>query len=173
MGVDSRSFKSALQWYPLAVPQLLALLVLKTAVPSSRFVRFRSAEGRREGGEEDRPLGREPPAAVPHRRVPAANIWMDEGNYHCFHCSLLSMGISCSTVVEQTPRDREVMVSNPAGCLAISLNHLISSASLGRSIMEVQHNQVSLKMLGHAAWGKASLISTVWAKKSALQGHLR
>ena len=50
------------------------------------------------------------------------------------------LGSGCSTVVEHMPCDREVMGSNPAGCWAFSLLYLISSASLIRSHMEVQHN---------------------------------
>ena len=49
------------------------------------------------------------------------------------------LGSGCSTVVEDTPRDREIVGLNPAGCGAFSLLYLISSASLIRSLVEVQH----------------------------------
>ena len=50
-----------------------------------------------------------------------------------------SLGSGCSTAVEHTPRDREVEGSDPAGCWACSPLYLISSVSLIRSLMGVQH----------------------------------
>ena len=47
--------------------------------------------------------------------------------------------------------DGEVVGSNPARCWAFSLLYLLSSASLLRSLMEVQHYWFSLKMLSHGA----------------------
>ena len=44
-----------------------------------------------------------------------------------------------SGLAEHTPRDREVEGSNPAGCWACSPLYLISSVSLIRSLMGVQH----------------------------------
>ena len=69
-------------------------------------------------------------------------------------------GSGCSTVVEHRPHKREVVGSNPAGCRAFSLLYPISSASLIRSLMEIQHYWFSFKMLSHAACGKANLIFT-------------
>ena len=40
------------------------------------------------------------------------------------------MGGGCSTAVEPTPRDIEVVGSNPAGCWSFSLLYLISSSLL-------------------------------------------
>ena len=75
------------------------------------------------------------------------------------------MGSGCGTAVEHMPHDIEVVGSNPAGCLAFFVLYIISSASLKRSLMEVQHYWFSLKMLSHAVWGEGSLICTDWAKK--------
>ena len=48
-------------------------------------------------------------------------------------------GIGCCTAVEHVSRDREIMGSNPFGCWAFSLLYLISSVSIIRFHMEVQH----------------------------------
>ena len=45
---------------------------------------------------------------------------------------------TCSSAVEQTPCDREVMGLKPTGCWAFSFSSF-SSVSLIRSLMEVQH----------------------------------
>ena len=49
------------------------------------------------------------------------------------------LGSGCSTAVEHTSHDSEVVGSNPAGCWAFSLLHLICSVSLIRSLKEMQH----------------------------------
>ena len=50
------------------------------------------------------------------------------------------VGSSCSTVVEHTPYDREIVGSNPAMCWAFSLLYLISSALL----IQVPHGGATL-----------------------------
>ena len=64
-----------------------------------------------------------------------------------FYCS------GCSIAVEHTPRYREAMGSNPAGCWAFFLfsfflwiTQSISGVSLIRSLTEVHHNWLSWKM---------------------------
>ena len=83
-------------------------------------------------------------------------------------------GSGCSTAVEHTPQDREVVGSNTAGWRLFSLLHLslylplsVSGVSLIRSLAEVQHYWFSWKkcMPSSAGWGKASLIRSDWAKK--------
>ena len=65
---------------------------------------------------------------------------------------------------------REVMGSNPAGCWAFSLFCPLSSASL----IKVPQGGATLliflrkNMLSQAAWGEASLVCMVWAKKVPL-----
>ena len=54
--------------------------------------------------------------------------------------SMLFHQVSQMSAVEHMPRDREDMSLNPAGCLAFSsLLHPISSASIIKSLTEVQH----------------------------------
>ena len=63
------------------------------------------------------------------------------------------MGSGCSTAIEHTPRDREVLGSNSAECRAFSsILYPISSVSLFRSLTEVQHYCFTFKnMLNRAA----------------------
>ena len=60
-------------------------------------------------------------------------------------CILINLAVlcwdgRCSTPVEQTPHDSDIMGSNPAGCWALNLLYPISSASLIRSLAEGHHN---------------------------------
>ena len=63
---------------------------------------------------------------------------------------LEELGSDCRTSVEHTPRDKEVVGSNPAGCWAffsllfrfpfsVSLSLSISGVSLIRSLIKVHH----------------------------------
>ena len=68
------------------------------------------------------------------------------------------------------PHDREVLGSNPAGCCALYLLYLISSGSLIRSVMEVQHNLISIKNMPIcAAWGEASSKAKFVSMKQRLE----
>ena len=86
-------------------------------------------------------------------------------------------GRGCSTEVEHTTRNQEVVSLNLAGCWAIFsslsfsvyLSLSISGVSFIRSLTEAQHYWFSWKNVCLricAAWGKASLILTDWANKS-------
>ena len=76
-------------------------------------------------------------------------------------------GSGCSTVVEHMPRDREIMGSNTVGYWAFfsSLISPIWIVSWRRNSSEFPIKNI---LLISAAWGKASLLGTVWEKISGI-----
>ena len=96
------------------------------------------------------------------------------------------MGSSCGTAVEHRPWDSEELGSNPVRCWAIYIFSFFLCTSLSFYqwcvLNQVPHRGTSLLiflekcMLSCAAWGKASLIRTDWAKEVlgrylSLQGY--
>ena len=105
-----------------------------------------------------------------------SKIWLVEFDQSCHHWLMLgnylsSINLGCSTAVERTPHDREVMGSNPAWCwdvlfssLSYQLCDLNQDLHGGTTILIFLQNRLS-----HAAWGdEASTIRTDLAKQSNL-----